>query len=210
MAEYVPSSDTSQITASWENSLSNAVSVGTIIGAFANGYFTARLGYCKVLLASLAAITVFIFVPFFAPNLPVLLVGKFFCGIPWGVFATMVLAYALEICPMALRGYLTVYVNLCLVLGQLISAGVQSGFNGNSTEWRYHVPFAIQWAWPILLFLILFFAPESPWYFIRRGDHASAERNMIWLWSGGEVKQHLVMMIHTNELEKQIDQGTSY
>lgn len=77
-----------------------------------------------MLLASLAAITAFIFIPFFALNLPVLLVGEFFCGIPWGVFATMAPAYASEICPMALRGYLTVYVNLCWAFGQLISAGV--------------------------------------------------------------------------------------
>ncbi|XEV03775.1 hypothetical protein FSHL1_009062 [Fusarium sambucinum] len=34
---YQPSTDTWQITASWQNALSNAVSVGTIIGAFANG-----------------------------------------------------------------------------------------------------------------------------------------------------------------------------
>ncbi|RAO64159.1 uncharacterized protein BHQ10_000171 [Talaromyces amestolkiae] len=211
--QYIPSSDSYQITASWQNGLSNAVSVGTIIGAFANGYFTHHLGYRKVLLASLAAITGFIFIPFFAPNLPVLLVGEFLCGIPWGVFATMAPAYASEICPMALRGYLTVYVNLCWAIGQLISAGVQSAFNGSSTEWGYRVPFAIQWAWPIPLFLILYFAPESPWYFVRRGDYVAAEKSMIRLGyssSSGEVKQNLAMMIHTDELEKQVSEGTSY
>jgi SP family general alpha glucoside:H+ symporter-like MFS transporter len=102
-----------EITASWQNGLSNAVSVGTIIGAFANGYFIQRYGYRPVLLVSLAAICAFIFISFFAPNAPVLLVGQFLCGIPWGVFATMAPAYASEVCPLALRGYLTVYVNLC-------------------------------------------------------------------------------------------------
>jgi SP family general alpha glucoside:H+ symporter-like MFS transporter len=105
--EYQPSTDTYQITASWQNGLSNAVSVGTIVGAFANGWMSHRIGYRPVLLISLASICAFIFVSFFAPNLPVLLVGQFLCGIPWGVFATMAPAYASEICPMALRGYLT-------------------------------------------------------------------------------------------------------
>ncbi|RAL08039.1 sugar transporter [Aspergillus homomorphus CBS 101889] len=211
--EYIPSSNSYQITASWQNGLSNAVSVGTIIGAFANGYFTHRLGYRNVLLASLVAITAFIFIPFFAPNLPVLLVGEFLCGIPWGVFATMAPAYASEICPMALRGYLTVYVNLCWAIGQLISAGVQSAFSGNETQWGYRVPFAIQWAWPIPLSFVLLFAPESPWYFVRRGDYVSAEKSMVRLGyssASGEAKQAIAMMIHTDELEKQIDQGTSY
>ncbi|GKU02011.1 maltose permease mal31 [Fusarium langsethiae] len=210
---YQSSTDTWQITASWQNALSNAVSVGTIIGAFANGYFTHKLGYRKVLLASLVAICDFIFISFFSPNLPVLLVGQFLCGIPWGVFATMAPAYASEVCPMALRGYLTVYVNLCWAIGQLISAGVQAGFSNKTGQWSYRVPFAIQWAWPLPLFAVLFFAPESPWYFVRIGAYHEAEKSVMRLSSSKEpahAKQAVAMMIHTDEIEKSIDQGTSY
>ncbi|KAI5456949.1 general substrate transporter [Mariannaea sp. PMI_226] len=211
--EYQPSTDTWQITASWQNGLSNAVSVGTIIGAFANGYFTHRFGYRRVLLSALVAICGCIFISFFSPNLPVLLVGQFLCGIPWGVFATMAPAYASEVCPMALRGYLAVYVNLCWGLGQLISAGVQAAFSAKTGQWSYRVPFAIQWAWPIPLFAILLFAPESPWYFVRIGDYDKAEKSISRLSSSkqpGHAKQAIAMMIHTNEIEKSIDQGTSY
>ncbi|KAI6775282.1 hypothetical protein HG530_002040 [Fusarium avenaceum] len=210
---YQPETDTWQITASWQNALSNAVSVGTIIGAFANGYFTYKFGYRKVLLASLVAICGCIFISFFSPSLPVLLVGQFLCGIPWGVFATMAPAYASEVCPMALRGYLTVYVNLCWAIGQLISAGVQAGFSNKTGPWSYRIPFAIQWAWPVPLFVILFFAPESPWYYVRIGDYQEAEKSVARLSSStqpGHAKQAVAMMIHTNEIEKSIDQGTSY
>jgi SP family general alpha glucoside:H+ symporter-like MFS transporter len=131
---FDPGTNKYQISASWQNGLSNAVSVGTIVGAFANGYFCHKYGYRPVLLGSLGLICAFIFISFFAPSLPVLLVGQFLCGIPWGVFATMAPAYASEICPMALRGYLSVYVNLCWALGQLVSAGVQSGFSDGSSE----------------------------------------------------------------------------
>lgn len=210
--EFDQTTSSYQISASWQNGLSNAVSVGTIIGAFANGYFTHRFGYRKVLLASLLLIVSFIFVPFFAPNLPVLLVGELLCGIPWGVFATMAPAYASEVCPMALRGHLTVYVNLCWALGQLISAGVQAGFSENTTQWSYRIPFAIQWIWPIPLFFILFFAPESPWYFVRTGRLAEAERSVMRLSSIGnaEARKSVAMMVHTDKLEKSIAEGTSY
>ncbi|KAK2786148.1 hypothetical protein FQN53_006910 [Emmonsiellopsis sp. PD_33] len=211
--EYDLGSDSYQITAPWQNGLANAVSIGTIIGAFANGYFVQKFGYRKVLLASLAAICAFVFVSFFAPNLPVLLVGQFLCGIPWGVFATMAPAYASEVCPMALRGYLTVYVNLCWAFGQLISAGVQSGFSENTTQWSYRIPFGIQWAWPVVLVPILWFAPESPWHLIRIGDYEAAEASIIRLGSTmqrAHAKETIAMMIHTNELEKSIDAGTSY
>ncbi|EWY88086.1 hypothetical protein FOYG_09434 [Fusarium oxysporum NRRL 32931] len=210
---YQPKSNSWQITAFWQNALSNAVSVGTIIGAFANGYFTYKFGYRKVLLTSLVAICGCIFISFFSPSLPVLLVGQFLCGIPWGVFATMAPAYASEVCPMALRGYLTVYVNLCWAIGQLISAGVQAGFSNTTGHWSYRIPFAIQWAWPVPLFIVLFFAPESPWFYVRIGDYENAEKSITRLSSStppGHAKQALAMMIHTNEIEKSIDQGTSY
>lgn len=211
--DYIQSSDSYQISASWQAGLSNAVGVGTIIGAFANGYLTHKFGYRKVLLASLASIVAFIFLTFFAPNLPVLLVGELLCGIPWGVFATMAPAYASEVCPMALRGYLTVYVNLCWAFGQLISAGVQSGVSSNTTQWAYRIPFAIQWVWPIPLFFVLYFAPESPWHLVRTGKYDEAEQSVIRLSSSTQrasAKQTVAMMIHTNDLEKDIDAGTSY
>lgn len=54
-------------------------------------------------------------------------------------------AYASEVAPTALRGYLTVYVNLTWAFGQLIAAGVMSGFSTGTTKWAYKIPFGIQW-----------------------------------------------------------------
>ncbi|KAJ4288480.1 hypothetical protein N0V90_011716 [Kalmusia sp. IMI 367209] len=211
--DFNASTNTYEVSASWQNGLGNAVSVGTIIGAFANGYFIHRFGYRPVLLASLTAICGFIFISFFAPNAPVLLVGQFLCGIPWGVFATMAPAYASEVCPTALRGYLTVYVNLCWAFGQLISAGVQSAFADNTTQWAYRIPFAIQWVWPIPLFAVLFMAPESPWYYVRIGKLDMAEKMIMRLSSSSQrhlAKQKVAMMVHTDELEKSLEEDTSY
>jgi SP family general alpha glucoside:H+ symporter-like MFS transporter len=202
-----------QISATWQNALGNAVTVGAIIGAFANGWFIHRYGYRPVLLVSLLSICGFVFVSFFAPNAPVLLVGQFLCGIPWGVFATTAPAYASEVCPTVLRGYLTVYVNLCWALGQLISAGVQSAFANNDTKWAYRIPFAIQWAWPIPLFAILSLAPESPWFYVRTGDPEKAMRMVVRLSSSAQrddAKKRVEMMVHTNERERSLEEDTSY
>lgn len=184
-----------------------------VIGAFANGYFTQRFGYRQVILVSLFAICAFVFISFFAPSLPVLIVGQFLCGIPWGVFATTAPAYASEVCPLALRGYLTIYVNLCWAFGQLISAGVQSGFSTVDSQWSYRIPFAIQWAWPLPLFAVLWFAPESPWYYIRAGRYADAERCVERLSAAAQrarARETVAMMAHTDALEVQMDEGTSY
>lgn len=102
-----------QLSAQWQAGISDIQAVGNLIGALANGYFTDKYGHRKVMMVNLVLMTGFVFITFFAPNVTTLLIGAFFCSIPWGVFATMGPAYAAEVCPLVLRGYLTAYVNLC-------------------------------------------------------------------------------------------------
>jgi len=122
--------------------------------------------------------------------------------------------YAAEVVPVALRAYLTTYVNLCWVIGQLLASGILKGFLQNSTQWAYHIPFAIQWIWPIPIFIVVFFAPESPWWLVRHDRIEHARTALIRLRSKngrpGEIEETLAMIIHTNQLEKQQSAGTSY
>lgn len=60
----------------------------------------------------------------------------------------------LRICPVALRPYLTTYVNLCWVMGQFIASGVLRGFLDVQSEWAFRGPFAIQWVWPIPILIV--------------------------------------------------------
>jgi SP family general alpha glucoside:H+ symporter-like MFS transporter len=39
---------------------------------------------------------------------------------------------------------------------------------------RYKIPFAIQWVWPIPIIVGTFLAPESPWWCVRHGYHDRA------------------------------------
>jgi MFS transporter, SP family, general alpha glucoside:H+ symporter len=79
----------------------------------------------------------FIFIVFFAQNAATLLVGQIFCGFSWGVFATVGPAYASEVTPTKLRGYLTTYVNLCWAIGQFIAAGVLKALLNRPDQWSY-------------------------------------------------------------------------
>ena len=58
---------------------------------------------------------------------------------PWGTFQTMSVSYAADVMPVHLRQYLTTYVNLCWVIGQIIASGVLRGLVGNDTQWAYRV-----------------------------------------------------------------------
>ncbi|KAH7009021.1 MFS maltose permease MalP [Ilyonectria destructans] len=205
---------TYQLTASWQAGLSNAMNVGQIIGLFITGIVSERLGYRKTMLAALTAVTGFIFVLFFAPNLPTLLVGEVLMGIPLGVFQILTVTYASEVCPVVLRCYLTTYVNLCWVMGQLVGSGVLRGLVTRSDQWAYRIPFAVQWLWPIPIIIGVFLAPESPWWLVRQGREEDAVAALKRLTSKSDTDfnadETVAMMVHTNELEKELEAGTTY
>jgi SP family general alpha glucoside:H+ symporter-like MFS transporter len=165
------------------------------------------------MVVALFFLTAFIFITVFANSAAVLLVGQVFCGFTWGVFATIGPAYASEVCPTNLRGYLTTYVNMCWATGQLIASGVLYGLISRSDQWSYRIPFALQWIWPVPLMVICWLAPESPWWLVRQDRFEDAKRSIRRL--GGsktedQINGQLAMMVHTIKIEAEIEAGTSY
>jgi SP family general alpha glucoside:H+ symporter-like MFS transporter len=137
------------------------------------------------------------------------------CGIPWGVFQTLTTAYASEVCPIQLRGYLTAYVNLCWGVGILLSSGVVKATLPDTSNWGWRLPFVVQWVWILPLLAIVYFAPPSPWWMVRKGRLEDAEKSVRRLTnkdlvSDEEVKATVAMMVHTNQLEIDAAAGTSY
>ncbi|EOD45675.1 Sugar/inositol transporter [Neofusicoccum parvum] len=206
---------TYQVTAAWQSALSNASLIGEILGLFLNGIAAEKFGYRKTMIASLIAVIGFIFIVFFAENTTTLVVGQILCGIPWGVFQTITTTYAAEVCPVALRAYLTTYINLCWVMGQLIASSVLRGMLTRSDKWGYKIPFALQWIWPIPIIVGICFAPESPWWLIRKERRDEAKKVLLRLTNADKdpdfnADETIAMMEMTNELEKAHSAGTSY
>ncbi|KAM0719611.1 hypothetical protein Q7P37_003741 [Cladosporium fusiforme] len=204
-----------QIPAAWQAGLSNGANVGEIIGLFINGIVSERIGYRYTVLGCLVLITGFTAIFFTAENVQTLLVAEILCGIPWGVFQTLTVTYASEVCPVALRGYLTTYVNFCWGLGQLIAIGVIRAMLERDDHWAYRIPFALQWMWPLPLFIGIWFAPESPWWLVRKERVADAKKALLRLTSLNRetdfnADETISMMVHTTNLEKKITSGASY
>ncbi|KAJ6019449.1 hypothetical protein N7522_001516 [Penicillium canescens] len=204
-----------QVPAPWQAGLSNGVNVGEIIGLMLNGWVSERIGYRYTVMAALTLIIGFTAIFFTAPNVQVLLVAEILCGIPWGVFQTLTISYAAEVCPITLRGYLTTYVNFCWGLGQAIGLGVIKSMLGREDEWAYRIPYALQWMWPVPLLIGISFAPESPWWLVRKGRLADAKNSLLRLTSldretDFNADETVAMMVHTNALEKSVSEGATY
>ncbi|KAJ4291286.1 hypothetical protein N0V88_006289 [Collariella sp. IMI 366227] len=205
--------DTYQISASWQSAMGSGPQAGAIIGAMLNGFVIQRFGYKPAFMIGVGLMTAFIFVSFFGMSVELQAVGQILCGLPWGIFATIGPAYASELCPLPLRAYLTAYTNMCFATGQFIGAGVLQSFLNRHDDWAWRIPFALQWLWIPFLVVGAIFMPESPWYLVRNGRYAEAEKSVLRLMANHEkphAKGLVALMIHTNDLEHNISQGTSY
>lgn len=175
-----------EITAQWQTGLGMGSNVGQILGLALAGLIADRIGYRRTLMGSLFLAICFIFITFFAINLPMLLCGQILMGFPLGTFQTLTVSYASEVCPTALRVYLTTYVNVCWVFGQLVSSGVLRAVNSSDVANSYRIPFAVQWVWPIPIMIGIYLAPESPWWLVRTGKLPQAKKSLMRLLTVNE------------------------
>ncbi|KAH6867709.1 general substrate transporter [Thelonectria olida] len=195
------------ISTQWQGAIGAGNNIGSVFGLLLNGYLQSRYGSRRVYMFAMVLMAACIFILFFAVNVQMLLAGNIICGIPWGIFQTLTTAYAAEICPAALRGYLTAWVSMCWGAGSFLATGVLRGSLDLPGDTAWRVPYALQWIWVVPLFIVGFVAPESPWYLVRRGRIDDAEKNLRRLARKGHYTEQtmaetLALMKHTNEMEK--------
>ena len=75
--------------------------------------------------------------------------------------------------------------------------------------------FALQWFWPIPILIGTIFAPESPWWLIRKNriEEARAAIRRLTTPSSGvkfDLDSHIEMMCLTNQFEIQVSSGAHY
>ncbi|KAI1342327.1 maltose permease [Xylariaceae sp. FL0016] len=190
------------IETKWQSALFQAGQCGAFVGVFLAGPITNILGYRWTTIFALILMNATIFVTFFADSLAVLTVGQALEGVPWGIFIANSPAYASEIVPLALRGACTATVQMSWSIGSIIVAAATYGYNGRNDQWAWRVPIALQWVFPTPILLLVFFAPESPWWLARRGRKEEALRSIKRLSSKNEdPQQKLAMIERTVEIE---------
>lgn len=149
------------ISAAWQTGLSMGLPIGQVVGSLAAGFPLERLGRKIPLGVCVIGTIGCVFIQFFSPSLPVLLVGELLAGQVLGFYAVITPTFASELCPVALRGILTSTINLFIVSGQLLANGVAAGTQSLDSHWAYKIPFAVQWFWPVVILAGLPLAPES-------------------------------------------------
>ncbi|KAH7166502.1 general substrate transporter [Dactylonectria macrodidyma] len=193
--------------------VSNGVSAGQIIGLLLNGFLADWFGYRIVMIGCLFLMVCFIFLQFFATSIYMYMGAGILLGVPWGVFQTLTTTFAAEVTPNVLRPYLTMLVPMCWSIGYLLGTSTLRGFLSMEGEWAYRIPFALQWVLPIPLAIGIYFAPESPWWLVRRGRTEDAEKSLRRLRSKGteeEIANTMSMMVYTVKIENEMNTHSTY
>lgn len=197
-----------EISVSWQIGLSLCYVAGEIVGLQITGYFVDFMGNRYTLIFALFTLAAFTFILYFCKSLGMIAVGEALCGMPWGCFQSLTVSYASEICPLALRYYLTTYSNLCWLYGQLFAAGIMKNSQNKyaNSELGYKLPFALQWIWPLPLAIGIFLAPESPWWLIKKGKIDQARKSLERTLSGKGVEKDQLVMRELEKIKLTIDQ----
>lgn len=104
---------------------------------------------------------------------------------------------------------------MCWGAGILLSSGVVRGVVSVNGDLGWRLPFALQWIWPVPLFLVAYFAPESPWNAVRRGKHDLARKSFRALRKESETSDQdidgfVAYIEHVTRLERAETHGASY
>ncbi|KJX95580.1 MFS transporter like protein [Zymoseptoria brevis] len=200
---YNAEKDQYVIETSWQSALQFGGPIGALIGVVIAGPITSRIGYRWAFISNLMLLNAFIFIFYFANSLPVMLVAQILEGIPWGVFIANSPAYCSEIVPIALRAPATQMLQMFWAIGAIIVQGVCYNYEGIDTQKAYRVPIALQWMFPTPLAILIYLAPESPWWLTRKGKFEAAARAVGRLGKKDPKTNHenVAMMRRTIELE---------
>ncbi|KAL4876154.1 sugar transporter [Aspergillus karnatakaensis] len=193
------------IEASWQSAFQCSGPLGAFIGVFVAGPITSWIGYRWATIGGLMALNAFIFIFYFGNNKGVLFASQILEGIPWGIFIANAPAYCSEIVPMRLRAPATQMLQMFWALGSIIVGGITYHYQSMDHTDSYRMPIALQWMFPTPLAILLFLAPESPWWLVRQGRYAEAEKSIKRLGRASMTDNpadQVAMMRRTIELEK--------
>ncbi|KAI0454890.1 general substrate transporter [Xylaria acuta] len=202
-----PNTGLKVIETAWQSALQVSGQLGALIGVFLAGPLTSRIGYRWATFIALMFLNAFIFVFYFAESLPVIFVSQILEGLPWGIFIANAPAYCSEIVPIKLRAPATQMLQMFWAIGSIIVGAVTYVYNPVLNDSAFKIPIAIQWIFPTPLAVLIFLAPESPWWLVRKGRLEQAAHSVGRLGRRSrlddkKIGETVAMMRRVVELEK--------
>jgi sugar porter (SP) family MFS transporter len=216
-AKYGPDGKTSKawaISSSIHSLIISILSAGTFFGALLSGdsadFFGRRntvIGACFIFLAG-------VIMQIASTEYKLLVAGRAISGLGVGGVSCTIILYMSEIAPKKIRGALVSGYQFCITIGLLLASCVCYGTQNRTDTSSYRIPVGIQALWAIILASGLAFLPESPRYYVKRGNMERARHNLARL-RGQEIdstfiQEELSEIVANHEYETKVIPPTGY
>ncbi|MBN4067197.1 sugar porter family MFS transporter [Simkania negevensis] len=143
------------------------------ISAIFAGRLTDRFGRKKMVIVAAALFFVGASAMAVAPHLYWLIFGRAFAGFAIGVASMTVPLYVSELSPPSVRGFCVTLNQLLVTVGILIAYGVDYGFSHTG---NWHAMLGISAIPSAILFVLMFFLPETPRWLVMKGKVSLAKK----------------------------------
>lgn len=199
----------------WKKSLITSIlSAGTFFGALVAGDLADFIGRRVTIIVGCIVFIIGVVLQTASSMLGLLVAGRLIAGFGVGFVSAIIILYMSEIAPKKVRGAIVSGYQFCITIGLLLASCVDYGTQDRTDSGSYRIPIAIQMAWALILGTGLFLLPESPRYFVKKGDIPKAAKALARVRGqaedGEQVQQELAEIVANHEYELQVVPQGSY
>ena len=200
---------------SWQKSLITSIlSAGTFFGALMAGDFADWKGRRPTIIGSCLSFMVGVVLQIASTTVALLTVGRIIAGFGVGGVSATIILYMSEIAPKKVRGTIVAGYQFCVTIGLLLASCVDYGTKNRTDSGSYRIPIALQLIWAIILTVGLFFLPESPRYYVKKGKVDLAAKVLSILRQqpadSAYVQEELAEIIENHERESALIPTQTY
>lgn len=195
----------------WKKSLITSIlSAGTFFGALIAGDFADWIGRRSTVIMGCGVFIVGVVLQMITSNdgLGLIVAGRLIAGFGVGFVSAVIILYMSEIAPRKIRGALVSGYQFCVCVGLLLASCVNYGTQNRNDSGSYRIPIGLQMAWALILAGGLFCLPESPRFFVKKGDLTKATAALARLRDQAEdssyIKDELAEIVANHEYESSV------
>ncbi|KAH8596236.1 general substrate transporter [Bisporella sp. PMI_857] len=217
----IPASDASEAVKkaftlpAWKKSLITSIlSAGTFFGALIAGDLADWFGRRTTIIIGCGIFIVGVILQTASTALGLLVAGRLIAGFGVGFVSAIIILYMSEICPKKVRGALVSGYQFCITIGILLASCVNYGTQNRLDTGSYRIPIALQMLWALILATGLFLLPESPRYYVKKGQLDRATHALTRLRGEPEgseyIQQELAEIVANHEYELSVIPASGY
>ncbi|KAH8819421.1 putative glucose transporter rco-3 [Xylogone sp. PMI_703] len=210
--------DKSALSSPHQSAIVSILSAGTFFGSLIAGDVAERIGRKWTVIIGCAIYAFGVIIQIITgPEVNALasiIAGRLIAGFGVGFESAIVILYMSEICPRKVRGALVAGYQFCITIGILLASCIVYGTEKRDDTGAYRIPIAIQWIWAMILAFGLMFLPDSPRYFVKRGNLTKATESLSRLRGqpadSDYIKYELAEIVANDEYERSLIPATGF